>query len=179
MLSPGHEGWELREALRIRIKEVLNTKRSRPSTDILWGLFTDAHADANRVRLRAGDGHINRELLDDLVWAEALFWKRHNDLDEMQAARRLWEWHYRADPNLSLRWFGEALEAVYLSNPVLAELERLRSRDDSAQKDPRCAHKARELAVQSPQAIVNFLDRTRRFAGDWADRHRYSWLGDI
>jgi hypothetical protein len=109
---------------------------------------------------------MHQQLLDDLVWARAIFTARRVELEELAAARDLWNWHYRFEKDPALKAASEELEALYASNDLAHEFEPLLSCDDWEQRDRRTAAKAVELAAgQTSETIRAFIDRTARFLG--------------
>jgi hypothetical protein len=120
---------------------------------------------------------IRQQLLGDLVWARAILTTRKVELEELTAARSLWDWHYRFDKDLVLKAESEALESLYASNDLASEFEPLFGYDTRDQRDQHAAAKAAVLADgQTSEAIGTFIDRAIRFLGD---EHKLSHLHEV
>jgi hypothetical protein len=96
-------------------------------------LLAEAHQSANRCRGQVPESlqeQMHQQLLDDLVWARAILTARRVELEELAAARGLWNWHYRFEKDPALKAAGEQLEELYASNDLAHEFDPLLSRDD-------------------------------------------------
>ena len=106
---------------------------------------------------------MRQEMLDDLIWARSVLTQRSCDLDEVSAARDLWDWHARYEKDRDLRKSAECLEKIYMENEIAAEFERLLSHDKLAERGERMREKATELASAGHGAIDAFLNRAATF----------------
>lgn len=169
-ISPAHPGWKTRASLLERIREIIAAGSSPPATRAaLWRVFADAHRNTSLCRGRgepAQQAELRAQLLDDLVWAGAVLSARGADLEELAAARDVWDWHHKFETDAKLKAESDELEALYARNDLATEFEPLLAHDDWKQREPRSAAKAAELAAESdPTALHTFVDRAARFLG--------------
>ena len=170
VVLPDHPAWQTREVILARVKHLLaDVNVPFASRLILWPLLTEAHSSVIRCRGQVPaslQAQMRQQLLDDLVWARGILTTHTVELEELVAARDLWNWHYRFDKEPTLKAASEELEALYGSNALAHEFEPLLSHDEWEHRDERAAVKAVELAAgQSPEAIRAFIDRAVRFLG--------------
>jgi hypothetical protein len=179
VVLPDHPAWTTREVILKHTREIL-AKGSTPTATriVLWDVFTSSHKSANQSRNRGNDdfrNKLNQELLEDLNWAHKILQGRVSGLEELTAARNLWDWHYRFDKDPSLKLAADKLEALYVNNELAREFEPLLSRDDWDERSARAEAKAKELAAPEKPEIINaFIDRAIGFLG--ANREIYQIL---
>ena len=170
VVLPDHLAWQTREVILTRVKHLLaDVNVPLASRLLLWPLLAEAHSSAIRCRGQVPESlqaQMRQQLLDDLVWARAILTTRTVELEELVAARDLWNWHYRFDKEPTLKAASEELEALYGSNALAHEFEPLLGHDEWEHRDECAAAKAIELATgQSPETIRAFIDRAVRFLG--------------
>jgi hypothetical protein len=169
LVLPGDPRWTRRDALLGRIKELLSDSSAPLATKlVLWGLVVNAHQSANRgVGPTDRPEPLHRSLVDDLTWALSLLGRPEVNLEELAAARPLWEWHYKFDNEADLKTAAETLEQLYMRNAIANEFEPLLGiPNDVVEQDTRIAQKAADLAASDGSAeIAAFLDRAIRFLG--------------
>src|SRR5262249_54556362 len=146
IILPSDPAWQTRELLLRRVKALL-ADANVPLTSrlVLWPLFAEAHRSANQCRGQVPESlqeQMHQQMLDDLVWAHTILATRKVELEELTAARVLWDWHYRFDKDPALKAASEQLEALYESNDLAREFEPLFSHDNWEQQDRRTAAKA-------------------------------------
>jgi hypothetical protein len=180
-ILPGHPAWQTRVLLLARVKDLLaDSHVPLPSRLVLWPLFAEAHRSVNQCRGQVPkhfQEQLRQQLLDDLVWARAILTTRKVELEELTAARALWDWHYRFDKDPVLKAESEALESLYASDDLASEFEPLFGYDTLDQRDQHAAAKAAVLADgQTSEAIGAFIDRAMRFLGG---EHKLSYLHGV
>lgn len=153
-IAPGGTAWQAREAVLTQLKAALKSGGS-PSESLvqLWHVFA-----------RAGEG----DALQTLEWTHQVLTSRSPRLDELAAAREVWDWHRRYEKRLDVKAAAEKLEAVYASNDLAKEFQPLvPSIEDWRERDDRAAAKAAELSeVADSQDLEAFLDRAVTFGGE-------------
>lgn len=170
VILPGHPAWQTREAILARVKDLLaDANVPSESRLVLWPLLAEAHRSADQCRRQMPESLqelMRQQLWDDLVWAHAVLTARKVELEELTAARSLWDWHYRFDKDPAMKAASEELEVLYASNDLASEFGPLFSHDNWEQRDSRTAAKAAELAAaQTPEAIGVCIERAIRFLG--------------
>jgi hypothetical protein len=153
-IAPGGTAWQAREAVLAQLREALKNG-AIPSESLvqLWHVFAEAR-----------DG----EALETLEWTHRVLTSRSPSLDELTAAREVWDWHRRYQKRPEVKAAAEKLEAVYASNDLAREFQPLvPSIEDWKEMDGRAAAKAAELSAASDsQALETFLDRATAFGGE-------------
>lgn len=176
VILPGHPAWVTRSALISKLKELLeNDKTPPPTRQTLWSLFADGHHTANRCYRQGSEetkASLRQEIVDNLTWAYSVLTERADNLDEISAARNLWDWHERFEEDPELRKLATDLEELYTSNKIAAEFEWLLGGDEPETHSARAATKARELAPAGRDAIEAFLERARNFLNNEHEQYR-------
>lgn len=153
-IAPGGTAWQAREAVLTQVKDALKSGGA-PSESLaqLWHVFAGA---------REGDA------LQTLGWTHRVLTSRSPSLDELAAAREVWDWYRRYEERPDVKAAAEKLEAVYASNDLAKEFQPLvPSIEDWRERDDRGAAKAKELSeVAASQEIEAFLDRAVNFGGE-------------
>ena len=164
---PEHPAWKTREALKTKIKALLKRDETPQGTRLaLWPLFAETHRSLNQCYTRSPQDApptMRQEMLDDLTWARSVLAQRSGDLDEISAARSLWNCHARHEKDRDLLMSAKCLEKLYMKNEIAAEFERLLSNDKLAARRKRVKEKVSELASAGHGAIDAFLDRAATF----------------
>ena len=164
---PGQPAWDTRVTLKTKIKALLKRGETPQGTRLaLWPLLAEAHRSLNQCYMRSTQDAppvMRQEMLDDLTWALSVLTQRSCNLDEVSAARDLWNWHTRYEKDRDLLKSAECLEKLYMKNEIAAEFVELQIRDDPAVCWRRMGAKAAELASAGHGAIDAFLDRAATF----------------
>lgn len=168
-ITPHHPAWATRAALLERVKELLSDIATPPASRIaLWRVFSEAHRSINQACRRGPTKHqpYYDLLLSDLTWAKGLLERRLPPVEELSAARDLWDWHYRFEQDPELKAASVELEHLYAANDLAKEFEPLLAFEEWEERDARSAAKGDELAASSdPKDIIAFLDRAVAFVG--------------
>jgi hypothetical protein len=107
--------------------------------------------------------------LQTLEWTHQILTSRSPSLDELAAARKVWDWHRRYEKKRpEVQVAAERLEALYRSNDLAKEFQPLVPGVEGwEERDDRAAAKAAELSeVSDSQDLEAFLDRAVRFGGE-------------
>lgn len=153
-IPPGSSASLARDAVLARVKECLQTATSpHESRKQLWRVFS---------RVRDGDAS------GRLTWTYDVLMARHPGIEELSAAREVWDWYrrYERDPDTKAK--ANALEAIYEANALAKEfLPLLPDFEDRAGGELRASAKAEELArAASPNEIAGFVERAVMFLGN-------------
>ena len=167
-ILPGHPAWKTRETLKTKIKALLEREETPQGTRLaLWPLLAESHRSLNQCYTRSSPQDVptamRQEILDDLTWARSVLAQRSGDLEEISAARSLWNYHARRETDRDLLMSAKCLEKLYMKNEIAAEFDRLLSNDKLAARGERVEEKAIELASAGHGAIDAFLDRATTF----------------
>ena len=176
-ISPGSPAWSAREEVFARVKAALAADATPVESRVqLWHVFAQAHGNINQLCRREENDRHYPSLLEDLNWTRELFAERRASVEELSAAREVWNWHYRFEKEPKLKDAAVELEKLYAANDLAKEFDPLLSHDDWEQKDARVSAKAAELAVASgAEEITGFVDRAVSFLGE--ERKLYSLTG--
>ncbi len=179
VILPGHPGWDTRRKILERIKALLSDDSISAETHIvLWGLLVEGHRHANFVALHGPPEFkelMHAEFLDDLRWTEALLGRRGARIDEMKAARDLWEWHSEHEKNADIKAAADSLERLYTTDALAAEFEPLLMFDTTEAFERRARAKASELAAADDGAIDAFVERGEQYVDE--NRRSYALNG--
>lgn len=169
VIEPGSEAWTTRAEVLARVQTLLRDGTVPAATRLLlWKLVVEAHGSVNRSELptKKGAHPMRGALLETLQWAKQALTARPVDVEELKAARRLWEWHAKYEKDPELKQEAIALEGLYRANDVAAEFEKLFAWDkDYDAVTRRQVDKAAELAAGDVATIDSFIERGLRFLG--------------
>jgi hypothetical protein len=167
-ITTSHPGWRLRRAIIDKVEALLSIPLSSEITrTFLWELLAESRRNI-AYTARSSDELktvAREELLQQLSWALQNLAGRDASIDEMKAARGLWEWHQRFSDDAEIRAKTSALEALYAGNSLAREFEPLLSYDNLKELDEKARAKAGELATQDATAIDSFIERGVAFLG--------------
>ncbi len=152
-IVPGTPAWSTREDVLARVKAALAAENTPTESRMqLWHVFS-------RVR----DGNA----LEKLKWTYDVLTGRSPTIEELTAAREVWDWYRRYEKAPELKAAADALEALYANNDLAREFQPLLpSIEDWKEGDDRACAKAADLALaSSPNEISAFLDRAVTFFG--------------
>lgn len=152
-IVPGTPAWTTRDSILARLKAALATGNTpRDSRVQLWHVFS-------RVR----DGNA----LEMLKWTYDAVAGRSLTIEELTAAREVWDWYRRYEKTPELKAVADALEALYSNNdlamefqPLLPSIENWKEREEYS-----CAKAADLAQASSPDEISAFLNRAIAFFG--------------
>jgi hypothetical protein len=163
-IEPGGSAWLARETVLARLRENLRADAiPSESRRQLWRVFS---------RVRTG------KALDELKWTHEVLTSRVPSIEELAAAREVWDWYRRYEKDPATKAAADALEDLYESNDLASEFQPLLpSLEDWQEHDGRASAKAAELALaSSPNDIAAFLDRAASFLG--SEQHLFR-LGGV
>lgn len=152
-IVPGTPAWATREDVLARVKAALAAESTPMESRIhLWHVFS-----------RAGVGNA----LEKLRWTHDVLAARSPIINELIAAREVWDWYRRYETSPELKAAAESLENLYAKNDLAREFEPLLPDiEDWKENDCHASAKAADLArAASPNEISAFLDRAEAFGG--------------
>lgn len=152
-IAPGGSAWSAREAVLVQVKEALEVDSIPSESRVqLWHVFSGVR-----------DGNA----LEKLQWTHEVLKSRSPSIEELAAAREVWDWYRRYEKDPEIKAAADALEALYASNDLAREFQPLLpSIADWKERDDRASAKAADLALaSSPNEISAFLDRAVTFLG--------------
>jgi hypothetical protein len=152
-IVPGTPAWATREDVLTRVKAALAAESTPMESRIhLWHVFS-----------RAGEGNA----LEKLRWTHDVLAARSPIINELIAAREVWDWYRRYETSPELKAAAESLEALYANNDLAREFEPLLPDiEDWKEHDCHASAKAADLArAASANEISAFLDRAEAFGG--------------
>lgn len=148
--------------------------------ELVWKLLDHLHTNLNSVRdERAWEALFS----DDLVRCRELVSAKEVTLEDLQAARALWDWHLQYDRGSERQRVAKECEDAYLTHPIVAVHAPLfgsRSFGNDDQKLIRAvAGLAAPLAVST---VAQFISDAVLFTSTHADQwranqvHQFAWL---
>lgn len=174
VISPDEEVFAIRSEILQRVREILASLATPlRSRMLLWKVVIGSHRSANISR--AESLQIEAELHDDLRWAHMVL--QRATLEELRAARGLWDWHLQFEQDAQIKVLAEELEALYTTNDVAAEFEALLRWDNPSSIHERYVQKAQDLASHDVASLNAFLARGLLFLGGPKEIHRLLEIG--
>jgi hypothetical protein len=152
-IVPGTPAWVTREAVLQRVKAALAAESTPIESRVrLWHVFS-----------RSG----NDNPLEKLRWTHDVLVSRSVIIQELIAAREVWDWHRRYETDPELKAASDALEELYTYNELAREFKPLLPGFENWRElDGQAAAKAADLArASSPNDLSAFLDRAVAFGG--------------
>lgn len=151
-IAPGGSAWLSREAVLARLKAALQVDATPSESRVqLWHVF-------------AGAG--NGDALERLNWTHEVLTSRSPRIEELAAAREVWEWHLRYQQDSDIKAAADSLEALYAANDLASEFQPLLPTLENWNAVHPASAKAAELALTSnADEIWAFLDRAATFLG--------------
>jgi hypothetical protein len=128
-IAPGGAAWSAREAVLTRLKAVLRADAIPAESRVsLWYVFS-------RVR--------DSKALEKLNWTYETLTARSPSIQELAAAREVWNWYHRYEKDPGTRAAADMLEELYASNELAKEFQPLLPNiEDWKEHDGRAAAKA-------------------------------------
>ena len=176
VILPGDPAWEARAELVAIMRTLLESDATPLASRVaLWAVLARAHGSANRAEDQVkGERRelIAAEVTRDLDWTLDLLRRRSCGLDELRAARAVWEWHARFEKQVSRRAIAKELEGIFESNELAREFEPLTSYERMEKSTATAKAKAKELVAAGPAAVAEFVGRAVVFLRGEEEFHR-------
>lgn len=166
-IAPETPAWKARAEVFDRLKAALSTDETPSESRVqLWHVFAEAHRNINQLCGRGKEDQYYPALLEDLTWTYKVLAGRIASVEELAAAREVWNWHHRFEHEPKLKAAAADLEKLYTANDLAKEFDPLLSHDNRTAQDDRIGAKGAELAsVPRPEDIEGFIDRAVTFLG--------------
>lgn len=169
-----------RSAMRDEIRKTLESDSTTSKCRfVCWKLLSSAHISANRALLGRGSdsdispqyvSEIKGDLKSDLTWALGILRAKTLGLEELRAARELWEWHYRFEKDEELKRLACECEEHYQRHPLSEKFHVFFSSELYEEAEKKAAEIGEKLGKGgSHKEIFQFLQEAREFAPARAD----------
>ncbi|MEA5553853.1 ATP-binding protein [Anabaena cylindrica UHCC 0172] len=129
IITPDQAEWTIRDSLRSKIIEILS-ERKIPSNQslIFWDLLVELHREINRAISYSEE--FRNVLIQDLQWVlNFLNTYKSINIQELSAARKIWDWHYQFDPDPELKKIATDCENFFQDNQLFPDYAPLLSRE--------------------------------------------------
>jgi hypothetical protein len=167
--------WKIRDSLRTEIKEILSDQKLQPAQAlIIWNLLVSEHGEINRVLLELSrdssptNSEIFRSIvIQDLQWLVDFLNSHSLDIQELTAARNIWNWHYEFGLYPDLKEIATQCENFFKNSelfPQYAPLLRWESYEALGSWATEISDKL--IASDNSQSIYDFVQNGVKFLGN-------------
>jgi hypothetical protein len=176
-ITPDQPEWEIRHLLRQAIKDILLSQKIQPARAvILWNLLAYAHREINQVLREFSQQQsvapsycevFRTALIQDLQWVRDFLNSHRLDIQELTAARKIWDWHYKFDKNSELKEIATQCETFFEQSelfPQYAPLLRWESYEALGSWATEISDKL--IASDNSQSIYDFVQNGVKFLGN-------------
>lgn len=171
LIVPGSEQWRARSELISSVRSIL-TQPSCPAAtaSVMWKLLADAHRSLLSGAGASGGSYprVSDAVLEELTWTRNAIRDRIRDPKEIHAAREMWDWHRRFDPDAGRKRLAEECEQLIARHPVVRELGPLLDVPWDDDWLVRVDAKADQLQYRTLEDIARFVAATEEYSGDRA-----------
>jgi hypothetical protein len=177
-ISPDAGLGKIAASIRERLWAIASQAGSfTPAKRFAWLLLDAMHTGLNRSDNMA---EWRRLLLDDLSRCLALATDSSTQLEDLQAARALWDWHMAYDDDPEAKPLADACEAAYLKHPVVARYASVfasdRMESDRVLQEAAEAWPATATAQELEEYIEGALLYARTHAERWTENRVFSFV---
>jgi hypothetical protein len=177
-ITPDQSEWRIRHSLRETIKEILLDQKLQPiQAVVLWNLLAYAHGQINQAFLELSRGTsalashckaFRAVLIQDLEWVVNFLNSHHNlDIQELTAARELWNWHYQFDKDGELKAIAEQCDNFFKNSELFPQYALLLSwRSYEALEQWATETKGTLINSKSSLIIHDFVQNGIKFLGN-------------
>jgi hypothetical protein len=176
-ITPERPEWENRDLLRKQIKNILLEQKIQPAQAvILWNLLAYAHREINQVLREVSQQQsvapsycevFRTALIQDLQWVRDFLKSHRLDIQELTAARKIWDWHYKFDKNPELKEIATQCETFFEQSelfPKYAPLLRWEGYEALGEWATEKSHELNDL--NNTQSIQDFVKNGVKFLGN-------------
>lgn len=171
-ITPNQPEWKIRDSLRTEIKEILSDQKLQPAQAlIIWNLLASEHGEINRVLLEVStdssptNSEIFRSIvIQDLQWLVDFLNSHSLDIQELTAARNIWNWHYEFGLDPDLKEIATQCEKFFKDSelfPQYAPLLRWESYEALGSWATEISDKL--IASDNSQSIYDFVQNGVKF----------------
>jgi hypothetical protein len=176
-ITPERPEWENRDLLRKQIKNILLDKKIQPAQAvILWNLLAYAHREINQVLREVSQQQsvapsycevFRTALIQDLQWVRDFLKSHRLDIQELTAARKIWDWHYKSDENPELKEIATQCETFFEQSELFPQYAPLLRWEGYEALGEWATEKSHQLnALNNTQSIQDFVKNGVKFLGN-------------
>ncbi len=176
-ITPERPEWENRDLLRKEIKNILLDQKIKPAQAvILWNLLAYAHGEITQVLREFSRQQsvapsycevFRTALIQDLQWVRDFLKSHRLDIQELTAARKIWEWHYKFDKNPELKEIATQCETFFEQSELFPQYAPLLRWEGDEALGEWATEKSHQLnALNNTQSIQNFVKNGVKFLGN-------------
>jgi len=176
-ITPDQPEWEIRDLLRQAIKNILLDQKIQPAQAvILWNLLAYAHREINQV-LREFSRQQSvatpycevfcTALIQDLQWVRDFLYSDRLDIQELTAARKIWDWHYKFDKYPELKEIAIQCETFFEQSELFTQYAPLLRWESYEALGQWATEKSHQLnALNNTQSIQDFVKNGVKILGN-------------
>jgi len=156
--------WGIRNSLCKTIQEILSERKlPPPEATILWDLLNYAYGEINQILLELSRDTSDKPpeyqefhiaLSHDLQWIANLLNSHTLDIQEITAARRVWDWHYKFKKFAELAEIAEKCENLFKQNQLFPQYAPLIT-EDYALSWQKHGENLESWATETSQKLIN------------------------
>lgn len=182
VIAADGEAGKIASSIRERLWNIaLKPGPFTPAKRFAWPLLDAMHGGLNRA---GGDGSAwHAVLLDDLRRCAALAADPATQLEDLQAARALWNWHVQYDDDGEAKQLSASCEEAYLKHPVVARYASVFATDhlgsDHALQEAAEAWPSTASADDLAAYVEGALLYARTHAEQWTENRVFSFLSRL
>jgi len=176
-ITPERPEWENRDLLRKQIKNILLDQKIKPAQAvILWNLLAYAHREINQVLREVSQQQsvapsycevFRTALIQDLQWVRDFLKSHRLDIQELTAARKIWDWHYKFDKNPELKEIATQCETFFEQSELFPQYAPLLRWEGYEALEQWATEKSHYLnALDNTQSIQDFIKNGVNFLGN-------------
>ena len=177
-ITPDKSEWRIRDLLRTVIKEILSDQKLQPTqAAILWNLLAYAHEEIARAVLELSRNTsvatsyyeaFRNILIQDLQWIVNFLTSHSIDIQELTAARKIWDWHYQFNKDPKLKEIATQCETFFEQNELFQQYAPLlRWEGYDALVEQWATEKSHHLnALDNTQSIHDFVKNGVKILGN-------------
>jgi hypothetical protein len=176
-ITPDKIAWRIRHSLRTTIKEILSDRNLQPTQAVvLWNLLAYAHGEINQAFLELSRESstptdyldaLRNVLTQDLQWVVEFLNSHNIDIQELTAAREIWNWHYQFDKDPELKEIAKQCEICFKNSELFPKYAPLLSWDSYEVLEQWATETSHTLVTSNnSQLIHDFVQNGVKFLGN-------------
>lgn len=165
-ITPNQSEWGIRDSLRTAIKEIVSEQKLQATQAvILWNLLAYAHREINRAASYSEE--FRTVLIQDLQWVADLLKSQNLDVQELTAAREIWDWHYKFDKDPELKKIATQCESFFKNSELFPQYAPLLSWESYEALGQWASETSKKLVtLNNSQSIHDFVRNGVKFLGN-------------
>jgi len=176
-ITPDRPEWEIRDLLRQTIKDILLSQKIQPAQAVfLWNLLAYAHREINQVLREFSQQQsvapsyyevFRTAIVQDLQWVRDFLNSHRLDIQELTAARKIWDWHYKFDKYPELKEIATQCETLFEQSELFTQYAPLLRWESYEALGQWATEKSHQLnALNNTQSIQDFVKNGVKFLGN-------------